>query len=256
MNTKNANQTLIAVADEFTNSDRIPEYMAEALIRCPEVPCSNWSLGNQILMQIGGPTADARGYRQWQAAGRHVKKGSKARYILTPIIKRRKDKDDDEKIITVGFKTVPVFAVQDTDGAPVPKFEPKVIPPLAQLAKITYRNSTGGEAGAYYPTTDEIVLCSEDPSVFFHELTHLYDNKSHEKTGTGQEPIREMVAELGATVLCRMYDVKTRDSNHMAYIAHYAGAKTPAEVGAACMKVAERVMKAIQLILADAAKLA
>lgn len=182
--------------------------------------------------------------------------GSKARYILTPIIKRRKDKDDDEKTITIGFKTVPVFAVQDTDGTPVPKFEPKVIPPLAQLAKITYRNSTGGEAGAYYPTTDEIVLCSEDPSVFFHELTHLYDNKSHEKTGTGQEPIREMVAELGATVLCRMYDVKTRDSNHMAYIAHYAGAKTPAEVGAACMKVAERVMKAIQLILADAAKLA
>ena len=71
----------------------------------------------------------------------------------------------------------------------------------------------------------------------------------------GQDPEQEIVAELGACVLARMYDIEKSAANHMAYIAGYAKAKTPSEVGAACLRMAERVMQAIRLILADAAKL-
>ena len=168
---------------------------------------------------------------------------------------RREDKDGEEHMVTIGFRAVPVFRVQDTDGDSLPEYEPETIPPLAGLADISYRNSGHGEGGSYNIQTDKIKLCTEDPSVYFHELVHKYDAKSHEMRG-GQDPEQEIVAELGACVLARMYGVERRTDSHMAYIAGYARAKTPAEVGAACLRMAERTMKAVRLILSDAAGLA
>ena len=54
-----------------------------AMIKTKVKPCDRWSFTNKILMLIQG-TADARGYRQWQEAGRHVKKGAHAIHILAP----------------------------------------------------------------------------------------------------------------------------------------------------------------------------
>lgn len=53
-----------------------------------KVPSARWSLGNRMLMQAAG-TVDARGYKQWAEAGRHVIKGRHAIYILAPKIVRR-----------------------------------------------------------------------------------------------------------------------------------------------------------------------
>lgn len=255
MNTKKANQILADVAAEFSGRDGMPRYLADALIRAPEIPSSKWSTGNQILMQMGGATDDARGYRQWESIGRHVKRGAKARYILAPLVVKREDKDGEERAATVGFRGVPVFAVQDTDGEPVPQYEPATLPPLSGLAKISYRNTTHGEAGFYDPRDGAITMSSEEPAVYLHELMHKYDAKSHEMKG-GQDPEQEIVAELGACVLARLYGVDRPSDSHMAYIAGYARARTPAEVGAACLRMAGRTMQAIRLILADAAKAA
>lgn len=254
MNTDKANQTLIKIAEEFASKDTIPEYMAASLIRAPEIPCSSWSWGNQNLMQMGGRTDDARGFHQWNKAGRHVKKGAKARYILAPITVTKKKDDEEDRKITVGFRCVPVFAVEDTEGQPLPEYEPAMVPPLVSLADISYRNARHGEGGSFSPDTKAITLCSEDPAVYLHELMHKYDDKTHKVKG-GQDPEQEIVAELGACVLARLYGVD-RPASHMAYIASYAGARTPAEVGAACLRMAERTMTAIKLILADAAKAA
>ena len=251
MNTKNANNVLVNIAKEFTESADIPQYMAATAIMAPEIPCSKWSFGNQVLMQMGGPTTDARGYHQWSKIGRYVKKGAKARYILAPLVIKRKNDDGEEDSITIGFKCVPVFAVEDTDGKPVPKYEPAELPPLANLADISYQNSDHGESGSFNPRTKQITLSTEDPSVYLHELMHKYDGKTHDLKG-GQDSQQEIVAELGACVLSRMYGVERSTDRHMAYIAGYAKAKTPAEVGAACLKMADRVMTAIGLILADA----
>src|SRR4051794_40846156 len=46
-----------------------------------------WSLCNQLLVLLAG-TADARGYRQWQEGGRHVKKGAKSIRILASCTRR------------------------------------------------------------------------------------------------------------------------------------------------------------------------
>ena len=280
MNSKNANKVLETIAEEFMNNggddggdgsgnSAIPKYIADVMIRCPEVPCSKWSNNNQMLMQFGvsGYTTDARGYNQWSKVGRHVKKGAKARYILSPNFITVPDGNGNDsgdgndntgngtKQILVGFKTIPVFAVQDTDGAELPTYTPKVIPPLSGLANIQYRDSEDGEGGAYNVNTGVISLSTENIAVYFHELVHKYDSMNY-KLKTTQDPVQEIVAELGAAVLCRLYDVQVPNpDNHMAYIATYAGAKTPVEVGEACLKVSDRVMTAITKILEDAATL-
>ena len=248
---------MAGIAAEFTASDSIPAYMASAYIRAPGVPCSSWSWGNRLMTALVGRTDDARGYRQWEKVGRHVKRGAKAFPILAPMTVRREPKNEGEEATTavIGFRAVPVFRVQDTEGDPLPEYVPATIPPLASLAKIRYRNTTHGEEGSYNTRTGDITLCTEDPAVYLHELMHRYDFKTHEPRD-GQDPEQEIVAELGACVLARMYDVERSAENHMAYIATYAKAKTPAEVGAACLRMADRVMQAIQMILADAAKLA
>ena len=254
MNTEKANQVLQQVAKEFSQYDKIPQYIASAYIQCPEVPSAKWSTSNKLLMVLS-ETQDARGYKQWQEAGRYVKKGAKAFYILAPrqIKKTTKDdKDQDkEENITIGFRVVPVFRYEDTDGKPLEEYKPKTIPPLADLAKIRYANSDHGELGSWSPSQQEITLSTEDPAVYLHELMHQYD-KTPRTVQKGQDPEREIIAELGACVLCRLYNVETKESNHMSYIASYAENKTPEQVGTTCLRVANKVTTAIQAIMADA----
>lgn len=263
--TNAAGRVLDKLVEEFSNDITIPRYMAHAMIQVPGVPSEKWSLNNQIVQAIFG-TADARGYRQWQSVGRHVRKGAKAIHILIPktVMVETDEKDGDGKPITkprlVGFGAAPVFRVEDTDGKPLPRYEPPNPPPLLGLAKhngihVEYRNSTHGEEGSFSPTTKELSLSVEAPDVFLHELMHVYDGKTHELKG-GQDPTRECVAQLGACVLAEMYELPGRHkANTAAYVAAYAGAKTPDQLGSICLKVAERTMTAIRLILADAQKL-
>lgn len=147
---------------------------------------------------------------------------------------------------------VPVFRYEDTDGAALKEYEPKSVPPLAELAKIKYANTDHGELGSWNPNTREITLCTEDAAVYLHELVHQYDTTPR-KVQSGQDPDREIIAELGACVLCRLYGVETDYGSHMAYIAAYAESHTPEQVGAACLRMANRVMAAIHTIMADAA---
>lgn len=81
---------------------------------------------------------------------------------------------------------------------------------------------------------------------------HKYGHKNH-GLKAGRDPEREIVAGVDACVLARLYRVERSAGSHMAYIAEYARAKTPAGAGAACLRMAGRVMQAIHMILADAA---
>lgn len=108
-------------------------------------PSDSWSLGNKILMFLNG-TDDARGFKQWQNVGRSVKKGAKAFYILAPAKRKitRKVTDEDtgeekeeERAIITGFRDVPVFRCEDTEGDPIPKpeYDPLTPPPLHEIAQ-------------------------------------------------------------------------------------------------------------------------
>ena len=111
----------------FQNPNDLPEPLAQVFIhRKDNVPCRSWSWRNQLLAAIHGH-ADARGLKQWNQVGRHVKKGERAFYILSPLAYKRQDKETgEEKSGLCGFKGTPVFGYQQTLGAPLPVGDPEV----------------------------------------------------------------------------------------------------------------------------------
>ena len=262
-NTDRARAALTNLARKFSDGEFVPT-VARTMIRAPEIPSTKWSLGNQMLMWFEG-TEDARGYNQWGQVGRHVKKGSKAIYILAPNTRMVPDKDengnekDTKHVIITGFRGMPVFRYEDTDGKPLEQYKPRTIPPLMELAemngfRVEYGNSGHGESGYISVGEKRIHLSTEDPATFLHELVHMYDFKSHERKG-GQDPTQEIVAQLGAAVLCEMYGATTpghTEGYTYQYVANYIKDDDPEAVGRACFKVLGRVHKAITAILSDA----
>ncbi len=59
-----------------------------------DVPSGKWSFTNRTLMFLSG-TGDARGFRQWKKAGRYVRKGTKAIFILAPTFSTVENEDED-----------------------------------------------------------------------------------------------------------------------------------------------------------------
>ena len=249
-------EMLTNVAKEFQTTE-FKEKFALTYIQAPTGPSEKWSRFNRLIMGMQG-TNDARGYKQWESVGRHVKKGSKAIHILAPRFIHEKDaKTGEKKKVMAGFLGIPVFRVEDTDGDPLPEYVPKteINPDLLKLVEkrginIEWCNSVRGEGGYVDTAGTKMVLCSEDFGVLAHELIHLYDGDTTKQKGS-QDPIQETVAELGACVLAQIYghDIKGEAYD---YIASYAGSRTPTEVGKLCMKVVTRVGNILDRILDDA----
>jgi antirestriction protein ArdC len=257
MNTQKANDELKKIIDLFSKEE-LPCLIKKAYLENVGKPCESWSLGNQLLTILSG-TSDARGFNQWIKVGRHVKKGSKAIYILAPNTRKIKDEEtEEEKTIVTGFRGMPVFRFEDTDGAALKEYEPKTPLPLKEVAenwgiKITYSKTRRGEFGYFSPKEDRINLCVEDPDVFFHELGHLAHSKFETLKG-GQDPEQEAIAELTAATLASMYGYDVKSEAYQ-YIKSYSQSKTPEQVGRFCMKVAGKVQKVLKLILEEKEKL-
>ena len=232
--------------------------LAKTYLEPAGTPSDNWSLGNRLIMTMEG-TYDARGYRQWQQAGRHVVRGRKAIYILGPTMRRRVDVDEEtgEETVTsyvTGFHAIPVFRYEDTDGERLKtvKREPKRLPPLADVAAqwgidTRYDATRHGEYGSFSKSDAEIRLCTDDVSTFFHELAHAAHSRL-EELKPGQDPVQETAAQLVACVLGRTYGYDV-DGYTYNYIAHYAGSAEPAEVGRMCYRVLGKVEKILGMIL-------
>lgn len=260
-NTQLVNDQLTYLVDLFSSSDatKLKDTITKTYIQGLGKPLHKWSLGNQILVYLQ-KTTDARTLNQWRKVGRHIKKGSKCIYILSPVNKKieSKNKETNEiesMYILSGFKGLPVFKYEDTYGAGLKKYEPNKQLKLKEVAdkwnlKIEYDSSLHGEFGSFSLLDNKIRLCTEDQTTFFHELIH----KAHSKIETlkaGQDPEQETIAQLGACVLGLMYgfDVKEYTFN---YIASYVQSKDPQLVGKMCLRVLSKVQKILNLILEEA----
>ena len=255
-----ANSELQKVVQLFS-SKQLPDLCAKALINSPAKPSAKWSFGNQLLMLLAG-TSDARGFRQWNEAERWVSKGAKAFWILGPV--RKKVKASKEALqekgeptegfrdVLIGFKTIPVFRFEDTYGQDLPVYEPKSPPPLLEVAerfgmRVQYERLAPGVYGAADHINKTIVLATEDWDVFFHELGHSIHRTFEPKSGHGQEPEAETIAQLVAATLARLYG-NPADSFSWSYIASYAQSNNPQNVGRLCMRVLDRTKKVLDLI--------
>lgn len=229
-----------------------------------QIPSDAWSPGNRWIMLAGG-TADARGFGQWNQAGRRVKPGSKALYICTPSTRKiTSDEDDDleaAKTIVAGFRWIPVFRVEDTVGKPLPELAnlaPEVLPPLFDVAQklgvssIEYVPFNGRTLGSYQPSNREIRLSETSALTFFHELMHHLDSQI-EPIRPGRLAEAELIAELGASVLCSLQGITGFEAISYRYLKLYAEGKQPEAVLRSIMSVAARVETLVGIVL-DAAE--
>lgn len=226
-------------------------------------PADAWSFGNQLLMLING-TTDARGFRQWQEVGRTVKKGAKAFYIFGPKTRKVEGTNaetgqPETQIVITGFRNIPVFAIEDTEGEPVvePDYDPVELPPLMEVATswgidVSYAPFSGSDAGFYVPGFAKIVLKTHEASVFFHELAHAADDRISPLKG-GQVAADEIVAETVAAALALVYGFDLgKQTSARAYVAQYAGMPTD-QASKAVMQCLSRIQAVLDLILTTAA---
>ncbi len=260
-------EALSGILQEFQQGT-IPEAIALAMFPQADIPSAKWSLLNRLLMLCAG-TSDARGIKQWNKAGRRVKKGSKSFRIFAPRIIRVKprkteelDEVDGQKIKgqerLAGFVLIPVFRVEDTEGEPL-TYETLEVPdlPLMEVARAWGMNvkaipDNGGLYGSFRVATLEISLASPEEKVFFHELAH----GAHSRLGRLKENApwqREMVAELSAAVLCRVCG-RQPDENlgeSFGYLERQAK-KAGLTVTQACLGVLSEVEAVLNLVLSTA----
>jgi hypothetical protein len=238
------------------SSQELTNTVSIAMIKTKGKPCDRWSFTNKILMLVQG-TADARGFRQWQEAGRHVKKGAHSIQILAPRFATFKIKNEEtgleeEERRAIGFYSIPVSRYEDTEGRELERYIPKTVPPLMDVAakigvSVEYDSLTGAY-GAFSKKQNKIILSTEDPATFYHELVHAVQEHLFKDLKGGQDSEQEAIAELGACVLADLYgqDVK---NNAWSYIAGYADGKSSEAVGRLCIKVLEKTYKILSFIL-------
>ena len=196
-------------------------------------PSDSWSFLNRLIMTCSG-TEDARGFRQWNQAGRRLKKHTKALYIIVPGLvktntkttnKEGEEEDEARRI----YMSKPVYRFEDTTGTPREEdgFKPEIPANLAQVAQglgleIKVKRYRGEEFGYFCASQKEIALMSPELDVYLHELAHGVDAKINGKLKGGQQPDQEIVAELTAEVvgylLGRKLNGRSRD-----YIQDYSG---------------------------------
>lgn len=261
------------IVDAFRHPDRLPSALAPIFIhRNDDTPCCHWSWSNRLILALSG-TTDARGLRQWANVGRHIKKGSHALWILAPCIKTLTEKNDrDEEVkkqIIFGFKSVPVFAIEDTEGNPLPEQDTLYDSwvqelPLLDVAKTwgitvgTYSGSDTTPLGYFQSgiVGQVVMLGVENLSTWAHEMIHAADHRLADAQQKADRAHKEIVAELGGAVLleCLGMNHDADLGGAYAYIQQYA-AQTGKDPVRACIDVIDRVCNCVSLVLDTAAKL-
>jgi len=254
---QNVRETLKSILQAF-ESGNIPKAIAHSMFPIPDLPSSKWSFLNRITIFLSG-TADARGFRQWMDAGRHVKKGAKAVYILVPRLIRRETTsatgEPEKQEILAGFMGRPVFRVEDTEGEPL-DYEQLELPPLPLMERAKeWGLSVKAVPGNYHyhgyfsQEKREIGLASKDEAVFFHELAHGAHTRLVGDLRTVPSWEKEVVAELAAAALCRIVGKESSNlGNSFQYVKHYAEQEGLSPVKA-CLKVINQTEAVLTSIL-------
>ena len=213
------------------------------------------TLALSVLAWQRGFTSTAWGtFKQWKEMGENVsvRKGAKAAYIFVPLLFTKKHADgstmidgNGDEIKGLTFKQVAVFNAEDVDGWT----EPTVVERTNKVADVPAAEkflknlnadfSHGGDRAYYSPAGDHIRM--PDPKQFrdtpfstateayygtkLHEYVHWTGHESRCKRnlanafGTEAYAEEELVAELGATMLCHEFGIsESPRPDHAQYI--------------------------------------
>ena len=252
-------------------SGALPAALAPVFIhRRDAVPCRAWSWSNQLLTALAGHN-DARGFRQWLDAGRAVRKGERAFPILGPITVKRRERDSEtgeerERMVLVGFKSIPVFGLDQTDVIDTEKWAraskgsaeserfvaglPVVSVARAWGLNVETYNGADNRALGYYRHGKAIALGVKNLATWAHELVHAADDRCIGGLKSGQHLDQEIVAELGGAVLLTVLGHETEADlgGAWVYIKGHCERQKKAPI-AVCQKLLNRICDAVALIL-------
>lgn len=226
--------------EEATASEQFAEWLDV------QAQFHDYSFRNSILIRRQYPEATrVAGYRAWQDLDRQVQSGEQAIWIRAPIRTRvcpscgdsvQRHGDCDEEMPTeewpqtvVGFRSVAVFDISQTEGEPLPELEREahgqaewLIDALHQVAEdcgipvrvIDESEWPHGSAwGVYGTATDRIDLRSRENTAdlartFLHELAHA---RLHPEApvDSQQAAAFELDAEATAAIVGRHFDLDT-----------------------------------------------
>ena len=238
------------------------------LIKGFNVPMQSWSYLNQLFCILSGCT-DARGFNQWKAEGRKVIKGEKSRtFIRVPCKTKPKDDDSDDDAPSVYFRWIPLFDVNQTEGAEL-YYQSHVKEAIDALPFVNVAQSWGikveGTAAnakfygrfIYGGSQPRIQMAVQNRATWLHELAHAAERKNGNLTiGKGQQWDNEVVAEMAGCVLCHLIGepAAADEGGCYAYVKHYAQ-QQGMSVQHACTAMIERTAQAIATIMDTAEEL-
>lgn len=240
-----------------------------------------YSLANTFLITAQRPDATyAAGYRRWQQLGRQVQKGERGIAILAPLVKKAPadatadpltDADAPGSVLA-GFKTVTVFNITQTTGAPLALPTPTLLTddtgadlcdtvvthlipvPVTEASRVTLREANG----VWDPTTRTITLAddlapAQRLKTLLHEWAHslgVPDAAAARQRDVAEE---EIIAETTAFVVATRLGLDTT-AYSLPYIGHWARGQ-PETVRSVALAVTERVrvlLAALAPVLSDA----
>jgi antirestriction protein ArdC len=170
-----------------------------------------FSIGNQVLLMMQDVYEPVNTYKGWQALGRQVRKGSKAKSIYVPMFRKQEDKNGEEQQRLSGFKLVPsMFGVSETEGDDLPPFEPPKWSQAAALrvlkiSKKKYRLVDGNVQG--YSSGRDVAINPVAVYPFktlMHELAHIVAGHTSEEQMadyTKHRGLKEFEAEASAYLI-------------------------------------------------------
>lgn len=246
----------------------------------------NYSFLNQIRLMMQGLMEPVATYRVWQTLGRQVRKGSKAKAVLAPIMVNREAKDDNgipvigpdgkpvKRQVLIGFRdSFSVFGYSDTDGdelpeVNIPDWDEATALEALNVKRVKFADTDGNTQGYSLESKGQRRLAinpvaNHPTHVLMHELAHLV--LGHCKDMSDGKPCDrgtfEFEAEATAYLLLKELEVDESAwdaSESRAYIEHWleqakgAPVECPdAEQGdlVATDKHVSRIFSAVQKIL-------
>lgn len=228
------------------------------------------------------------GRTQAKAAGWCPKKGSKGAYIIRPQLNKYEQTDDSGKVVVdnngtpvvnawVSFKPVCVFNAADLQGDGLEEAIAKmqgIDTAKPAHERISHAESIlsswevdvtfGGNRAFYSPQNDRIAVPNlqdfSNPESFYatwaHECIHSTGHKNrlardlYNEFGTPGYAREELVAELGAVMLCDRLEISSDFTNHAAYLEHWI--KMLQESPKILYKILSESRKAADLICPEA----
>lgn len=246
-----------------------------------------YSFGNILLIWTQRPNAtQVAGMKTWNALGRTVKKGEKGIMIFAPFLKKvRKDVGTDESSgpdVTaeslektgdqeketqrlVGFKSVYVFDVSQTEGEPLPELEvgkpsmgddgdaeelfKKIL--KASPVPVDYEEIVGSSNGYYMPKERKIVLsnaltAAQRCKTLLHELAHYLSLEPGSVDGFSRSR-EELIAEGAAYIVSAHFGLDSSDYS-VPYVAGWANGELREVllIGEKMRKVSEGLIELVE----------